>query len=740
VTVLAILSVWCAGLADPVPADEAGAAAHQFISQESARGDDYLRVVGLVPTTRIAGLPRSLVDPSDGSTLGYVYGLSPVGFVVVTPETWLPPIIAFSYESNFSWEEDALNILLHMLRSDLALRLSAIDAGAVPSERAASNESEWSALVSPPRDGAPGDDPDRNGTIVYGPWLTSAWSQGAPWYNDCPIDPATTERCVVGCVATALAQILNYWQYPTSVTFTAASDYTTFTKGIVIDASTADFGALNYNGCDPDAAAMAALSYAAGVSVQMDYESIGSGAFTSDIPRALCGGHDPWGINLPQVWGYASAHIRTHQAVFAWYGAPYYTTESSFYDQMATDMTLARPVEIAITASGADGHAIVVDGWQSGGRIYHLNFGWGGFNNSWYTLPAGMPSGYNIIDDAIMNIVPTATNHTLATSTTGSGTVSHLPTSSTLTAGTHVLVTATPDIGSTFSHWEGAASGSDNPVRVIMDANKTVTAVFNDPSDTTPPTPDPMTWNSPPSVTGATTISMTATTATDPGGVEYYFDETTGNPGATDSGWQDSATYADAGLNSNTQYCYRVRARDKSANQNTTGWSSSGCATTGPPATASRFRVKTDGTVLADGTVYAASFQTGSADVAEWAPVSEPVEPGDVVEFDPLNPGSYRLCSDPCSARVAGVIATEPGMILGEDTAGRRAVLALIGIVPVKVTDEGGPIAIGDLLVSSLTPGHAKRWSGSGPCALVGKALEPMIGDHGVILVLLTAH
>jgi len=79
-------------------------------------------------------------------------------------------------------------------------------------------------------------------------------------------------------------------------------------------------------------------------------------------------------------------------------------------------------------------------------------------------------------------------------------------------------------------------------------------------------------------------------------------------------------------------------------------------------------------------------------------------------------------------------------MILGEDTAGRRAVLALIGIVPVKVTDEGGPIAIGDLLVSSSTPGHAKRWSGSGPCALVGKALEPMIGDPGVILVLLTAH
>jgi hypothetical protein len=148
------------------------------------------------------------------------------------------------------------------------------------------------------------------------------------------------------------------------------------------------------------------------------------------------------------------------------------------------------------------------------------------------------------------------------------------------------------------------------------------------------------------------------------------------------------------------------------------------------------------GHVFADGAYSGAAFFTGFADVAEWAPVSERVEPGDVLELDATHPGSYRLAQTPCSLVVAGVVSTEPGVVLGGAGSEGTALLALSGIVPVKVTNEGGPIQPGDLLVSSSTPGYAMRWAGPGPCpcALVGKALEPMADERGMILVLLTSH
>ena len=163
-----------------------------------------------------------------------------------------------------------------------------------------------------------------------------------------------------------------------------------------------------------------------------------------------------------------------------------------------------------------------------------------------------------------------------------------------------------------------------------------------------------------------------------------------------------------------------------------------------PPApTPAAFRLTASGSLLSDGTVRAAASETGAADVAEWVAVSEYVEAGDVVELDPTRMAAYRPSQTGCSALVAGVISTEPGIVLGEATSSdSHALLALSGIVPVKVTSEGGPILPGDLLVTSSTPGHAMRWGGEDSClcSLVGKALEPMADCRGVILVLLTAH
>jgi hypothetical protein len=77
---------------------------------------------------------------------------------------------------------------------------------------------------------------------------------------------------------------------------------------------------------------------------------------------------------------------------------------------------------------------------------------------------------------------------------------------------------------------------------------------------------------------------MTATTGSDASGpVEYYFDETSGNPGGTDSGWQTSPSYTDSGLDPDTQYTYTVQMRDSQPTPNVGAASSPASATTDPP-------------------------------------------------------------------------------------------------------------------------------------------------------------
>jgi len=163
-------------------------------------------------------------------------------------------------------------------------------------------------------------------------------------------------------------------------------------------------------------------------------------------------------------------------------------------------------------------------------------------------------------------------------------------------------------------------------------------------------------------------------------------------------------------------------------------------------AGAAVFRVEEDGDVYADGTVYSASTAVGSADVAERINVSEWVEAGDVVEIHPEHVGFFRKASGQYSRRVAGIISTSPGVILGndvDDATGQwddnRPVLAIAGRVPVKVSTENGPIAVGDLLVSSSIPGVAMKGDPSiSTGAVVGKAMEPLDAGEGVIMAQVT--
>jgi hypothetical protein len=84
-------------------------------------------------------------------------------------------------------------------------------------------------------------------------------------------------------------------------------------------------------------------------------------------------------------------------------------------------------------------------------------------------------------------------------------------------------------------------------------------------ADTTAPTPNPMTWSTLPAAEGISSIAMTATTASDTSGVQYYFANTT-DPNH-DSNWVSSPVWTDTGLVNNTKYTYKVKARDMSSNQ-----------------------------------------------------------------------------------------------------------------------------------------------------------------------------
>jgi len=164
-------------------------------------------------------------------------------------------------------------------------------------------------------------------------------------------------------------------------------------------------------------------------------------------------------------------------------------------------------------------------------------------------------------------------------------------------------------------------------------------------------------------------------------------------------------------------------------------------------ATGLIFRVEREtGDVHAVGAFYGAGFYSGSADVAEHINVSEPVEPGDVVEIDPEKPGYFRKARGAYSRLVAGVISSDPGVVLGsnsdpvEGQGDSRPVLALAGRVPVKATTENGPIRVGDLLVASSKPGYAMRCTdpASAVGAVIGKALEPLEEGEGMIMVQVT--
>lgn len=155
-----------------------------------------------------------------------------------------------------------------------------------------------------------------------------------------------------------------------------------------------------------------------------------------------------------------------------------------------------------------------------------------------------------------------------------------------------------------------------------------------------------------------------------------------------------------------------------------------------------KFRIDGNGKGYFDG-----GTQTGGADFAESVAIAGDRSlhgPGDLLVVDATAIRQLALASEPYSTLVAGIYSTKPGVLATPhfmyETVANEIPLAIVGIVPCKVSAENGPIQPGDLLVSSSTPGHAMKGTDRSRMlgAVVGKALEPLSEGKGVIQVLVT--
>ncbi|GEM_PF-3496434 len=321
------------------------------------------------------------IVPIEGESyrpIGWVAVLKPTGFLALSAREEIEPLIAFSYDNDFPSIDSPENALLNILRSDLKSREMAIP-NTAPGVLE-KNRRLWSELL--------------NGLSLssfepsetFGPMMDTRWEQGPPYNDLCPIDPETGDRSVVGCTATSMAQVINFWEFPPSVSFDATESYwsDSTVPPIWIDAATATIETIDYNGAGvhPTAAMKAAISWACGVSIWAIYGSEGTIAWFHDT-------------SFTEKWGYLTAEKVDPPEM------------TDFYERLHSNMLSAMPAQLGIFQFEPDtsGHAIVCDGFMDGG-YYHLNYGWGGFYDAWYRLPDDLPAPLTIVRWAIIDIRP----------------------------------------------------------------------------------------------------------------------------------------------------------------------------------------------------------------------------------------------------------------------------------------------------------------------------------------------
>ena len=219
------------------------------------------------------------------------------------------------------------------------------------------------------------------------PLLTCSWSQSEPYYNLCPTD-VNGNHAVTGCIATAMAQVMYYWRFPSRLPAIEGYRYEQY----VVDdlpACTLDWDNMldQYLGeyTEDQAMAIATLMRYCGQECHMMYGVDGSGSYMSSQRAALA------------IFGYANNIGSVNRDRYS---------SSSWTNLMRSELNAGRPILYTAQANGG-GHAFVIDGWYDG--MFHINWGWAGTGNGYFALDAFNVRGYGFNQSQAMltNVRPT---------------------------------------------------------------------------------------------------------------------------------------------------------------------------------------------------------------------------------------------------------------------------------------------------------------------------------------------
>jgi PKD repeat protein len=340
---------------------------------------------------------------ADGSTDYYVFNTAPMnGFVIIAADDNATPVLGYSTESAFNpnipayvgisdWVKNAGTRIHYIISHNIAAD--------------ARIQNLWKAY-------ALGQNPQTNRAGAVGPLLTTSWNQN-PYYNAlCP--PAatvssSTTKAVTGCVATAMAQVMKYWNYPAQGTGSHSYSDNQPNYSQNYGTLTADFTRPLYWSAMPNAVSSAispvdTLMYELGVAVNMDYDPAGSGAYvlTTEAGGGPCSQTvyvNNFHYNPGTIQG---VHLSSY-------------TDGNWISVMESEINAGRVVQYEGDDATAGGHTWVMDGYSpsttaSGGAMLHMNWGWGGYYNGNFDVTNLSTPGFNPVqnDAALIGIEPIA--------------------------------------------------------------------------------------------------------------------------------------------------------------------------------------------------------------------------------------------------------------------------------------------------------------------------------------------